>query len=76
MALRRRGASTGQHRVPGGSALPTGAATDHRAAAREAKRRTRAARAARRAPAVRTTAVPAAVPTAVPTDLTPTEDRP
>ncbi|GAA3795519.1 EscU/YscU/HrcU family type III secretion system export apparatus switch protein [Cellulomonas soli] len=68
MALRRRGASTGQHRVPGGSALPTGAPTDHRAAAREAKRRTRAARAARRAPAVRTTAVP--------TDLTPTEDRP
>ncbi|WP_449386365.1 EscU/YscU/HrcU family type III secretion system export apparatus switch protein [Cellulomonas soli] len=57
MALRRRGASTGQHRVPGGTALPADAPTDHRAVAREAKRRTRAAKAARRAPAIRTTPV-------------------
>jgi flagellar biosynthetic protein FlhB len=39
MALRRRGASAGQHRLPGGSALPpTGKDTDHRAAGRLAAR--------------------------------------
>lgn len=77
MALRRRGASTGHHRVPGGSLLPVDAPTDHRAAAREAKRRTRAAKAARasRPPTagrsgIRTTTL------AAESGPTPTEDRP
>jgi len=38
MALRRRGASAGQHRLPGGSTLPAGQDTDHRAAGRLAAR--------------------------------------
>lgn len=46
MALRRRGAASGQHRVPGGSTLPPDDTTDHRAAARAAVRD--AARAGRR----------------------------
>lgn len=46
MALRRRGAASGQHRVPGGSTLPADDTTDHRAAARAAVRD--AARAGRR----------------------------
>ncbi|MBN9374993.1 MAG: type III secretion protein, partial [Cellulomonas sp.] len=51
MALRRRGAAAGQHRVPGGSTLPVGDTTDHRAAGRASAR---AAARARRP--VRTTA--------------------
>ncbi len=48
MALRRRGASAGQHHLPGGSALP-GDDTDHRAAGRAAARQSaRAAVTARR----------------------------
>ncbi|AEE44833.1 EscU/YscU/HrcU family type III secretion system export apparatus switch protein [Cellulomonas fimi] len=46
MALRRRGAASGQHRVPGGSTLPPDDTTDHRATARAAVRD--AARAGRR----------------------------
>lgn len=42
MALRRRGAATGWHRVPGGSTLPPDDTTDHRAAARAARRPARA----------------------------------
>jgi flagellar biosynthetic protein FlhB len=38
MALRRRGAAAGQHRLQGGSALPADDTTDHRAAARAARR--------------------------------------
>ena len=49
MALRRRGAAAGQHRVPGGSTLPSDDHTDHRAAGRAAARATsRAAAVARR----------------------------
>ncbi|MBO3084919.1 EscU/YscU/HrcU family type III secretion system export apparatus switch protein [Cellulomonas fengjieae] len=44
MALRRRGAGTGQHRVPGGSTLPADDTTDHRSAARAARRPARAPR--------------------------------
>jgi flagellar biosynthetic protein FlhB len=52
MALRRRGAAAGQHRVPGGSTLPPGDTTDHRAAGRAAARAaTRAVRTRRPAPA-------------------------
>ena len=51
MALRRRGAAAGQHRVAGGSTLPVGDTTDHRAAGRASAR---AAARARRP--VRTTA--------------------
>ncbi|MFC0713868.1 EscU/YscU/HrcU family type III secretion system export apparatus switch protein [Cellulomonas biazotea] len=56
MALRRRGAGAGQHRVPGGSTLPPDDTTDHRATARAGARD--AARAGRR-PATPTTATPA-----------------
>ena len=38
MALRRRGAASGQHRLAGGSTLPPDDTTDHRAAARAARR--------------------------------------
>ncbi|MDM7830562.1 EscU/YscU/HrcU family type III secretion system export apparatus switch protein [Cellulomonas edaphi] len=38
MALRRRGAAAGQHKLQGGSALPPDDTTDHRAAARAARR--------------------------------------
>ena len=38
MALRRRGAAAGAHRIPGGSTLPPGDTTDHRAAGRAAAR--------------------------------------
>ena len=49
MALRRRGAAAGQHRVPGGSTLPAGDSTDHRLAGRTAARAaTRAAVRSRR----------------------------
>ncbi len=44
MALRRRGAGAGQHRVPGGSTLPADDTTDHRSAARAARRPVRAPR--------------------------------
>ncbi|NUU15867.1 EscU/YscU/HrcU family type III secretion system export apparatus switch protein [Cellulomonas humilata] len=44
MALRRRGAGAGQHRVPGGSTLPADDTTDHRSAARAARRPARAPR--------------------------------
>jgi flagellar biosynthetic protein FlhB len=44
MALRRRGAGAGQHRVPGGSTLAADDTTDHRAAARAARRPARAPR--------------------------------
>lgn len=44
MALRRRGAAAGQHRVPGGSTLPADDTTDHRSAARAARRPARAPR--------------------------------
>ncbi|HEY0119410.1 MAG TPA: EscU/YscU/HrcU family type III secretion system export apparatus switch protein [Cellulomonas sp.] len=47
MALRRRGAAAGQHRVPGGSVLPPGDTTDHRVAGKAAARS--AARGARSA---------------------------
>lgn len=40
MALRRRGASAGRHRVPGGSTLPPDDTTDHRSAGRAAVRGT------------------------------------
>lgn len=68
MALRRRGAAAGQHRVPGGSTLPPDDTTDHRAAGKAAARAaSRSAAAARRA--VRT---PVDVTAADPTD----EERP
>ncbi len=38
MALRRRGAAAGQHRVPGGSTLPPDDSTDHRVAGKAAAR--------------------------------------
>jgi flagellar biosynthetic protein FlhB len=41
MALRRRGASTGHHRVPGGTSLPADAPADHRTAGRAARRAAR-----------------------------------
>ena len=41
MALRRRGAAAGQHRVPGGSTLPADDTTDHRSAARAGRRPSR-----------------------------------
>lgn len=55
MALRRRGAAAGQHRVPGGSTLPTGDATDHRAAGRAAARAGARARRPVRTPAEKET---------------------
>ena len=50
MALRRRGAGAGQHRVPGGSTLPADDTTDHRSTARAARRPARALRPAVPAP--------------------------
>jgi len=44
MALRRRGAAAGQHRVPGGSTLPADDTTDHRSTARAGRRPSRGPR--------------------------------
>ncbi len=55
MALRRRGAAAGQHRVPGGSALPAGDTTDHRAAGRAAARAAARTRRPARTPAAKET---------------------
>jgi flagellar biosynthetic protein FlhB len=80
MALRRRGVSAGQHRVPGGSTLPADDATDHRAAGRAAARQSaRAASVARRASraAAAATAPTTTTPPRVPAQVTsPTPEEP
>ncbi|MCL2091205.1 MAG: EscU/YscU/HrcU family type III secretion system export apparatus switch protein [Micrococcales bacterium] len=72
MSLRRRGAASGEHHSPGGTALPEYVGADHAKVARE---QARAARAARRRPGPTGPAVTVTTATATAVTVRSVEDR-